>query len=497
MSLRLFPKDLFLKKKIKLYNNIAKVNSCEGRLLVELEVYPYPRITWEFEVLGDTEHNSSDNIFKPETTNEIHSFSGYGFSIKKPYWHTIPFDDTGGCLIEGNAAQVFYSDIEDTAHKFTFYLPNTRFQFINKRQYSIRKKIKTSLQSSLNHRDNIDVDDFLALRDGKFISTAIDDTWSIGLQIWNESLDWLDPKARNTGTLITATGELFQHTQTEKSFPELQQISLSDALERLKKFSWFLAYANGGYLGPLYITGHEYNNNINLPQFTQKCTTVLSYPTTALEQLGTTWITKDSNLEAYVRCFSNFEKMMETTWKDAFHFVLAQYFQAVQPDRVAWQIVASATGTALERLSYAILIEDENDESEKSKHKLLFEVRTSKEYKNIWNCGDKYERESGKNYYPKTVIRISCLLERVGLRDDAKELEAIQTFVSVRNDAVHPIARGFRSEVLSSAINKAIQWIDEILLWRFEYNGEYLDRSKNPGHSIKPRYDLSLRNPDW
>lgn len=46
-------------------------------------------------------------------------------------------------------------------------------------------------------------------------------------------------------------------------------------------------------------------------------------------------------------------------------------------------------------------------------------------------------------------------------------------------------------------INQGIQWIDEVLLWRFGYNSEYLDRIKQPGNSITPRYDLSLRDSSW
>lgn len=44
--------ELALQKSVRLYNNIAEFNNCEGRLLAELEVYPRPRISWELEVLG-------------------------------------------------------------------------------------------------------------------------------------------------------------------------------------------------------------------------------------------------------------------------------------------------------------------------------------------------------------------------------------------------------------------------------------------------------------
>ena len=49
----------------------------------------------------------------------------------------------------------------------------------------------------------------------------------------------------------------------------------------------------------------------------------------------------------------------------------------------------------------------------------------------------------------------------------------------------------------SPLIGKAIQWVDEILLWRIGYNGQYLDRSQSWIKSISPRYDLKLRDSGW
>jgi len=57
------PQDLILKDKVKLYNNIARINDCKGRLLAELQIYPSPRITWEFEMLGDVQCNFQGSNF--------------------------------------------------------------------------------------------------------------------------------------------------------------------------------------------------------------------------------------------------------------------------------------------------------------------------------------------------------------------------------------------------------------------------------------------------
>ena len=93
-----------------------------------------------------------------------------------------------------------------------------------------------------------------------------------------------------------------------------------------------------------------------------------------------------------------------------------------------------------------------------------------------------------------TGIRLSLLLERIGLINDINP-DKIQSFLDVRNDAVHPRVGTMTDEQRWPLIKQAIQWIDEVLLWRLGYSGEYLDRTQ--GISINSRYDLSLRDPNW
>jgi hypothetical protein len=40
-------------------------------------------------------------------------------------------------------------------------------------------------------------------------------------------------------------------------------------------------------------------------------------------------------------------------------------------------------------------------------------------------------------------------------------------------------------------------WVDEILLWRLGYDGQYFDRLEHWLTSISPRYDLTKRDPSW
>jgi hypothetical protein len=479
--------DLILKEKVKLYNNIGKINDCEGRLLAELEIYPTPRITWDFEILGNVQCNvPNSSVFQPDPLDPL---KGYYFSIDKPFSRSEHYTVIGPArAMRGSTAQALYGEIEKTGHIFTFYLPNTRFQLTsNGQEILITKTTETVTCREVETKTA-----------GRSIDLPIDDSWNIHLEIRNEALEWLKPENRNIGTLITSVGQLYQpkyKATKPETFSELQTITLKDTLERLKNLNWILSYANGGYLGSLYIHGEQYTpgqfHSVN-PSFA----VALASQTTPLEQLGYSWITSNSNLIAYLKCFSTFERMIQNTfWNNTFDFVLNQYFQATKP-RMTWEITASAAGAALERLSYTILVEEETDATKQAKSKLLFAIRKNKEVETEYKeyCkSSKYQKEDEK-YLTMTGIRLSLLLERIGLINDINP-DKIQSFLDVRNDAVHPRVGTMTVEQRWQLIKQAIQWIDEVLLWRLGYSGEYLDRTR--GISIDPRYDLSLRDSNW
>ncbi|MFZ1026509.1 MAG: hypothetical protein WAN66_09855 [Limnoraphis robusta] len=46
------------------------------------------------------------------------------------------------------------------------------------------------------------------------------------------------------------------------------------------------------------------------------------------------------------------------------------------------------------------------------------------------------------------------------------------------------------------AVQKAVQWVDEVILWRLGYIRNYRDRSLKSTQGIQ-RYDLSLRDSRW
>lgn len=478
--------DLILKEKVKLYNNIAKINDCEGRLLAELEIYPTPRITWDFEILGNVQCNvPSSSVFQPDPLDPL---KGYYFSIDKPFSRSEHYTVIGPArAMRGSTAQALYGDIEDTAHIFTFYLPNTRFQLTsNGQEMLITKTTETVTCREVETKTA-----------GRAIDLPIDDTWNISLEIRNEALEWLKPENRNIGTLITSVGQFYQpkyKATKPETFSELQTITLKDALERLKNINWILSYANGGYLGSLYIHGEQYTPDQFHPA-NPSCAVALVSQTTPLEQLGYSWITSFSNLTAYLKCFSTFERMIQNTfWNNTFGFVLNQYFQATKP-RMTWEITASAAGAALERLSYTILVEEETNATKKANCELLFSEiqRDRNQARQIWNLG----QGSGQENITVTDKRLRLLLEKIGLTKSRgyNDIDNVPDFLKVRNDAVHPRVGTMTTEQRWQLIKQAIQWIDEVLLWRLGYSGEYLDRTR--GISIDPRYDLSLRDSNW
>ncbi len=484
VTLAMFPKDkdLILKEKVKLYNNIAQINDCEGRLLAELEVYPTPRIVWEFEMLGNVQCN------RPNIKN-LNPLTGYLFSINNPTWGGPP--NALGSLeaIRGTTAQALYGDIEDIAHIFTFYLPNTRFQKIS----IFQNRLVQDLRETESGRE------VGSSEGGRYIESPVDNTWSIRLDVRSDALAWLDPQNRNNGTFITTVGQLYQpryDSAQPETFSELQTITLNEALERLKYLSYFFSYANGGYLGPLYVEGQRYSQDQFNRNFVQtSCAVALALQTIPLEQLSSSWVTIESDLMIYMECFPTFERMMQNpSWKETFDFTLVQYFQATRAMTV-WQVVASAAGAALERLGYTILVEEQTNDNQKADYELLFDINQRNQAQRRWNLGKK----PGQENISVTGKRLRLLLERIGLTQARghNDIDDVQSFLDVRNDAVHPRVASMTIEQRRQYINQGIQWIDEVLLWRIGYRGKYLDRIQQQGSSTTPRYDLSLRDSGW
>ncbi|MBW4593303.1 MAG: hypothetical protein KME46_10365 [Brasilonema angustatum HA4187-MV1] len=477
-------KDFILKEKVKLYNNIAKINDCEGRLLASLEIYPTPRIIWEFEILGNVQCNFPSLSLDSNTKNPL---IGHCFSIEQP----ICTDDSWNAVgplraIRGNTTQAVYGDMEDTAHKFIFYLPNTRFQYKSVRQEILIKTLKEVGSDTEVGWDN----------GGRYVQSAIDNIWSIRLDIRTDALNWLNPQNRNTGSLITTVGTLYQPKDKSiepETLSELQTITLSNALEQLKHLCLFVSYPNGGYIDPLLIEGYEYTQNRSHPIQTS-CAVALTFQTTPLKQLCYSWVTVDSDLKVYMECFPAFERMMQNlTWRETIDFTLTQYFQATRPG-MRWQVVASAVGAALERLSYIILVEEETNAARKTDCELLFatENKQRQEAQRRWNLG----KNLGQENITVTGKRLRLLLERIGLTKSKgyNDIDDVPSFLEVRNDAVHPRVGSMTIEQRWKFIKQAIQWIDEVLLWRLGYSGKYLDRTQQWESSTLPRYDLSLRD---
>jgi hypothetical protein len=484
--------NLVLKDKFLLYNNIAKINDCEGRLLAELQVFPSVRLTFEFEILGKHQYRlpcifSDDDLSK--------SIIGNIFEIKKPFFNRRQEDIGPQVILSGIANESTYGDIGDPAHLFKFYLPNCRVQCTSGGQNYLNKIVE---------EDNTGQEVFRGQgHEGKYIEFSLDEKWNIRLDITKNVLDWLDSKNQNIGTLITTAGKLYQPGYDYKK-PEtclqLEEIKSEDAVKQLNNLSLLLSFANGGFVSPLYIEGSKFH--VNFPKTRPQFASVRSpYQITPIEHLGTTWVTEYSDLEKYLTCLNSFAIMQQQKyWRDTFEFVLIQYFQAVRYNQynssnTHWPIQASSLGAALERLSYTILVEEETNIRLKSDHELLFDITKGIEAKSRWRNLPKYKK-SDSNSLSSTGIRLSLLLEKIGLISDINP-DNIQIFLNVRNDAVHPKQGTITQSQRDEMLGRAMMWVDEILLWRLGYDGEYLDRSKNWRTSISPRFNLTTRDPSW
>ena len=450
------PGDFLLKPKITLYNNIARSGKCKGRLLAELEIYPSPRLTWDFETLGKT-------ACEPDNTNGLlkESFIGDRFRMNRPYLTSrsqSSLTSKPTVRSSGFASQAISGDLKFNSQTFSFCIPNARFQEANLvGQGTITENLRATVGD-----ESWEVGEAPA---GRIISVPLDDYWQIHLETRLDALDWLKRNRRNIGTYVTTIGLLsLQKRSNRKKSKRSQTMILDEAIHRLRSFSLLLSFANGGYTGPLYVEGYR------IDRIVIASGEFLVSRITPLEQLGASWLTIASDLTGFLKCFSAFERMGDLPhWKDEFDLILAWYFQAIQPQSLQmgkpWPVVANAIGTALERLCVLILVND-----------------------------------LGIRGLSSPADRIKRLLEQMGITRarGCPDVKHIKDLIDIRNDATHPRSTStLTDQMREHVLDVAIQWLEEALLWRLGYNGKYRDRIKPHYASTEPRYDLTARNPSW
>lgn len=458
--------ESLLREKVKLYNNIAKFRDCTGRLDAELQVYPSPQIIWEFEILGDeAEKLEIGSLVEGKLQGSI---TGIDFFIDGIQRNEVSIGGAGPSRkqIRGVATRAGYGKLDSLFSSVSFCLPNARFHSRNKLEPGLMVKLlKGEMKTAQINSEK------------RSHRAPLNDTWSVYLETRKEALDWLNPDRGNNGARLTTIGRLYHPTQRLKGSVKLVErpsFAFDEVQSCLGKLCALLSYANGGYLGPLLIECYYRKD-----EWSGSTVVILPYRTTPLEQIGTSWLAVDSSLGSYLQCFPTFDRMLtRPAWKDAFDLILAWYFQAIQPQDTQsgekpWPVVANAVGTALERLCHAILVADETNTTERLANESLFRIGKSQE-------------------------RIIRLLKRIGITRDSgcHDSEYVKLLTTVRNDATHPRPASMSNGDRWKILQRAIQWIDEVLLWRLGYNGTYISRITG-GRPTEPRYDLSLRDPCW
>jgi hypothetical protein len=240
--------DLLLKEQVVLYNNLAKLDDCTGCLTAVLEVYPQPRVTWEFEILGEIQ-----GMFPYGAAWESEPISplvGHAFQVPEPLCYKSTEKVGPSNSLGGVAKQAIYGEMSDTAHLFTFYLTNTVFHRAIGGQTALREKIEDPKTGKTVRTSS----------GGKQVEVALDNSWSIKLYIESTALDWLEPRKGNVGVRLTSVGYLTNNRlcrDAEEERLPLTAITIEDATSRIKNLCWFLSFANGGYSTPLYVEGTD------------------------------------------------------------------------------------------------------------------------------------------------------------------------------------------------------------------------------------------------
>lgn len=431
---------------IELFNNIGILDNIEGRLTVLLAINPTPKVHWEFEAARGEYNLNSISLDSPPKQLTSWDGSNPKLTLEEP---TFTFRGGHRRQSRGYAEQVLYGDINANAHYFECYLPNT--DFLRKATGGNLEKITTALKS-------------------ESFQAELGNGWSVELFTTQEALDWLQPKSQNRGSMITLKLRLFQTNQADSKIQDLLTISLADAYKMLSELCLMLSYINGGYVKPIYVIGKTFtkneSNQINIENVASIAEAPLIVPQ---EDIGQGFI-RDfgiNDLLDFIQCFSTFQKMLQTAhWHEKWTVLLEWYFQAIPREfgrrrNVLAPVRANALGTLLENLARIILVEEGN---------------------------------LSNNQFKKLVLkeRLKELLDCLGI---SGESSVVDNFVHIRNNSTHAITQPISLSEMQQweIIQKAIQWVDEVILWRLGYIRNYRDRSFKSTQGIQ-RYDLSLRD---
>ncbi|MBD2428948.1 hypothetical protein [Phormidium sp. FACHB-1136] len=493
-------KDLILSESFDLYDNLAIIDGVTGRLNAKLQIYPSAFIEWDFELFLD----DSIDIQKLRESFREYPLTAPALFIENLTQNRESHSSVANLLsFTGRANKLVIGDKNLNGQSFNFLLTNTKVLSYCLAQDILEYKVieKGLITPDLPKRE------IASGEEGKFIDAPLDSNWNLRLEIRKDAINWLDDKRKNIGSYLTCEAELYQPRRFHlENWESLEKLTLEQSETLIQNISLLLSYANCGFVAPLYIEAKAYRmSNRDTPSFTTEFASfTTNLQTTNLELLGQSWFVNISSLKAFIGCFPAFRNMLSSSsWGETFYFVLIQYFQATRFGD--WQIAASAAGAALERLSFQILVEDEADSLTKDRCELLFDFKNQGQAKQVWNLG----RGFGQENVNITAKRLMLTLERIGLTATRGHTDAndVQAFLNVRNDAVHPRVSAMDTNERIAIILKAIQWIDEILLWRLGYEGKYFDRiacgermkGTITSHTLvaDARYDLTLRDASW
>jgi hypothetical protein len=444
-------KDLLGRQEdIELFSNIGCLDTFEGRLTVWLSINQTPRVRWEFEVArGDY---TFDALSLDTPPNKLTSWDGSNpqLVVENPI-----FTYRGGRRRQGYAKQVLYGDVGANAHYFDFYIPNTDF---------IREATGDELEAITEALGN------------ESFKVEIGNDWSIEIFTVQEVLNWLKPKKQNRGSMITLKMCLFQTKQASTGVRDLEVKSLMEAKQLISNLCLMLSYANGGYVQPVYVIANKFVETSTEQIIAENVAALAEAPLISpQEELGQGFIRSYGikDLLNFIKCFPSFQRMLQTPhWREKWLVILEWYFQAIpklsgRRRNALLPVVANALGTLLENIAKLILVDEEPNPTQRKT----------------------YKKSNAEG-------RIKELLNRIGI---SGEDTVVKNFVAIRNNSTHakttsiPLTDRQQWEV----VLRAVQWVDEALLWRLGYEGQYRERNLSSDQGIEPRYDLSRRDSSW
>ncbi len=274
-------------------------NIIEGKSIIQITWYPFPKITIKFTYRGEDRTSDSSNNFELKLTELIPQYR-------------LPIDITGATYygtgkneIFGVLAKPFIQGQTDKLSSLVFHITNFWwFNISNTYDFDVDEK---------GNEIEIHREGWLVF-DGEFVFDY--DNWHIVLGTLDDSFELQEKLDAQGGYGITHICKI-EHLDSK-------EFKLDEGYEIINAFVYYLSFVRGFWIAPLLVSGFDYKGNQILEEWRTPEIQADSW-----QSVDYSWTTNDCT--EIISVFPGFmKKWQDSTWKEVIQNAIQWYIESLK-----------------------------------------------------------------------------------------------------------------------------------------------------------------------